>query len=99
MVSSLIHDLSYRQSLKDGSLHLLARSVNTIPLFQGVHLILADEHDLQFDHLATTPELSLSLSTTSRSSYFSFVLYLISSNLIDLLGLVNFVEEITNHTS
>ncbi len=99
MVSSLIHDLNYRQSLKDGSLHLLARSVNTIPPFRGSHLILADKHDLQFNRLATTPELSLSPSTTSHSSYFSFVLYLISSNLVDLSGLVNFVEEIKHHTS
>jgi hypothetical protein len=99
MVSSLIHDLSYRQSLKDGSLHLFVRSLNSIPPFQSFHLILAHIHDLQFHRLATTPELSLSISTTSRSSYFSFFLYLISNNLIDLSGLVNFVEEVKSHTS
>lgn len=67
MISSLFHDLNYRQTLKDGSLHLLARLVNTIPPFQGSHLILADEQDFQFDRLATTPELSRSSSTTSHS--------------------------------
>jgi hypothetical protein len=99
MVSSLIHDLNYRQTLKDGSLHLFAPSLESIAPFQGYHLIVAHEHALQFDCLATTPELSFSLSTTSRSSYFSFFLYLISRNLVNLSGLVNFVEEVKSHTS
>ena len=55
MVSSLIHDLSYRQSLKDGSLYLFVRSLNSIPPFQSFHLILAHIHDLQFHRLALLP--------------------------------------------
>jgi hypothetical protein len=99
MLSSLILDLNYRQSLKDGSQHLFARSSESIAPFQGYHLIVAHEHALQFDCLATNPELSFPLSTTSHSSYFSFFLYLISSNLVNLSGLVNFVEEVKSHTS